>query len=118
MKRIGAMVIMLMFVSSAFMSCKDKSTEAQQTGVWLRFSNCVTFPASVYVNDEYWGRVSSEEPALIELPAGQHTLYVRSNAILVDDDKYFCWTESVAVSDGSTTDLFLDCSGALCPPDE
>ena len=117
MKRIGVLAIILILKTGVFTSCEEKAVEQQATGVWLRFSNCVAFPASVFINDEYWGRVSSEEPALIEIPAGSYSVYVHSNAILADEEKYFCWTESVSVSDGSAIDLFLDCSGALCPPD-
>lgn len=117
MKRIGVLVIILILITGVFTSCEDKAVEQQATGVWLRFSNCVTFPASVFINDEYWGRVSSEEPTLIEIPTGSYSVYVHSNAILVDEEKYFCWTESVSVSDGMAVDLFLDCEGALCPPD-
>jgi hypothetical protein len=117
MKRIGVAAALLILMTAILASCEETGTETQATGVWVRFQNCVTFPASIYVNDEYWGVASSEEPVLVEVGAGSYTIYAHSTAILVDEDKYFCWTNDVSVSDGQTTDLWLDCNGHLCPPD-
>jgi hypothetical protein len=100
------------------LGCKEEATEAQTTGVEITFVNCLTFNAQIFIDDSYKGSYSSERPAIIELAAGSHTLWAKSNLSVNEPDTSFCWTESFSVSDGSVTRLLLDCEGHGCSSDE
>ncbi len=112
MRRIGALVMILMLTSIIAAGCEDDSNDTQMTGLELRFSDCLTFGIWVFIDGEYQGMASSEEPKVFSLGAGTYEFYARSNAKL--GDTYFCWNESVSVSDGNITILRLSCDGAEC----
>jgi len=112
MRRIGALAIVIMLTSMFAAGCEEDSNEVQQTGIELRFSDCLTFGVWVFVDGEYQGMVSSEEPKFFPLGAGSYELYARSNAKL--GDVYFCWTRQISVSDGNISTISLSCEGAEC----
>lgn len=116
MKRIGAIMLILILVS--IYSCGDKSTEeVQQTGLELSFKNCITFAVWLWIDDEYQGTYTSEEPNFIPIGAGSHTLYAKSNLVITgteQEEHYFCWSKDFSVQDGKVTYLMLDCEGHNC----
>ena len=113
MRRIGALIFTLLMILTSNIGCEDTSQEVQPTGVELRFSNCLTFGVWVFVDDDYKGTASSEEPKFYSVLSGSHTLYARSNGKIEGVD--YCWTIDFSVSDGNTTLVQLSCIGAECP---
>jgi len=111
MARVGAFVLMILFVS-LLIGCSEKTSSVQNTGINLTFANCLSFAAWVWVDGSYMGTYTTEVPNLIEVPAGGHSLFVRGN-IVVSDTSY-CWTSNFSVSDGQVTAVVLDCVGAKC----
>ncbi len=109
MKRIGAIAVILALTWMISSGCKDDTEKVCQTGLQLSFSGCLTFGVWVWVDDEYQGIASSEEPYFFELKDGSHDLYVRSNAKLSENSKYFCWSDEFTVKDGSITYVVLNC---------
>ncbi len=113
MKRIGIMLMVLVLVF--IYSCGDKDSEGvQETGLELRFKNCITFAVWLWIDGEYQGTFTSEESNFIPIGAGSHTLYAKSNIVLTETDEYFCWSTKFSVSDGKVTYLTLDCEGHAC----
>jgi len=111
MIRIGAATAMILVLLMVF-GCEDKAAETQATGVNLDFENCLTFSAWVWIDGDYYDSFTSEQPSFLELSAGSHTLYARSNVIA--GDSFFCWNKEFSVADQQATDLILDCDGAGC----
>jgi len=114
MKRIGMVVITLLFILSIIYGCEEDSQSVEETGVRVSFSNCLSFVIWVFVDGEYQGIASTEEPKFFAIPSGGHTLYARSNAVIRETNEYFCWTRNFSVADGNITFLGLDCTGAEC----
>jgi len=112
MRQLGAAIFILVLMSLFLAGCSDDTQDVQPTGIRVSFTDCLTFGIWVFVEGEYQGMVSSEEPGFIELAPGSYELYMRSNAKL--GDVYFCWTDQVSVSDGTTTSLTFSCEGAEC----
>jgi hypothetical protein len=113
MKRIGLVFLMTVLALFALFGCKEKGTEAKVTGIELRFRGCLTFEAWVWIDDEYQGSYTSEQPSTIELPSGAHTLYARSN-MFVSGDTMFCWTTDFSVVQDKVVQVYLDCPGNKC----
>jgi hypothetical protein len=115
MKRIGLVFLLIILALFALFGCKDKGTEAKVTGIELRFRNCLTFEAWVWIDGEYQGSYTSEQPSTIELASGAHSLFARSN-MFVSGDTTFCWTTDVDVTQDKVARVLLDCPGHKCTP--
>jgi hypothetical protein len=111
MVRLGVFVSLVLFVS-LLIGCSEKATSVQETGLDLRFANCLTFSAWVWIDGGYMGSYTSEQPNIIDVPAGGHTLFVRGNIVVADTS--YCWTGNFRVSEGQITTVVLDCRGAKC----
>jgi hypothetical protein len=94
--------------------CEEETTGVQQTGVRVGFSDCLSFVIWVFIDGEYQGIASTEEPKIFEVPAGEHDLYARSNMVLRETNEFFCWDTTVSVSDGSVTYIDLNCTEHTC----
>ena len=112
MRPLGAVIVILALMLVLFVGCSDDTQEVTLTGIQLNFTDCLTFGVWVFVEDEYQGMASSEEPAFFELAPGSYELYMRSNANL--GEIYACWTDQITVSEGNTTVLTYSCDGAAC----
>jgi len=113
MKRIGIASMMIMLALVMVYGCKQQSTEAQVTGIELQFSGCLTFEAWLWVDGEFQGSYTSEQPSTIPVAAGARSLYIRSNMFVTGDTMY-CWDEQVTVEDGKVTAVTLPCAGHKC----
>ncbi len=111
MTRVGAFALLILFVSLV-VGCSEKTASVQETGIRLGFSNCLTFAAWVWIDGYYVGTYTSEQPSLIDVTAGGHTLFVRGNIVVGDSS--FCWTQDFSVSEEQVTEVTLDCVGAKC----
>ena len=122
MRQFGATILILALMSVLLAGCSDDTQEVMPTGIRLTFTDCLTFGIWVFVDDDYQGLASSEEPAFFALAPGNYELYMRSNAYVGEVEKvYACWTEQISVTDGNTTSLTFSCDGAECEdpdPDE
>ena len=112
MRQLGAVILILALMPVLLAGCSENSQEVAPTGIRLTFTDCLTFGVWVFIEGEYQGMASSEEPSFFELAPGTYELYMRSNANY--GDIYVCWTRQVTVSEGSTTSLTLSCDGAEC----
>jgi len=115
MKRIGLVSFVIILALSAFFGCKEKGTEAKPTGIELRFRGCITFGAYVFIDGEVQGTYTTEQPSEIEIAAGPHSLYVRSN-LYVSGDTFFCWTQDIDVQQDKMLPVTLSCPGNKCTP--
>ncbi len=115
MRRVGIASLLLLLALFAFFGCKETGSEAQTTGVEIRWDSCFTFAAWIWVDDNYQGTFTDEQPALLDIPAGSHDLYVRSN-MFVDQssDTVFCWRQTFSVEQNEVTQLRLNCHGHRC----
>lgn len=111
MARVGAFAAITLLIA-LMIGCAEKTSSTEQTGLELVFDNCITFAAWVWIDGEYVGTFTSEQPSVIELAAGGHSIFARSNMVVGDSS--YCWTRSFSVSDGQTTEVVLDCVGARC----
>lgn len=111
MARVGAFAALTLLIA-LLIGCSEKTSSTEQTGAELVFENCITFSAWVWIDDEYVGAFTSEQPSVIALGAGAHSLFARSNMVVGDTS--YCWTRTFSVSDGQTTEVTLDCVGARC----
>ncbi len=111
MARIGAFAALTILIA-LLIGCSEKTSSTEQTGLELNFAHCLTFSAWVWIDGEYVGAFTSEQPSIIEMGSGGHTLFARSNMVVADTS--YCWTTSFNVSDGQTTEVILDCVGARC----
>jgi hypothetical protein len=112
MKRVsGVLIIAVILLLAVSPGCK-KETTTDETGLNITTANCLTFGIWVFLDGQYQGMISSEEPHFFSLPSGTYELSARSNADL--GEIYFCWTQEVTVNDGGTTEVLLDCDGAEC----
>ncbi|MBN1884999.1 MAG: hypothetical protein JW876_05700 [Candidatus Krumholzibacteriota bacterium] len=111
MKRIGVITALLALSLAIAGGCDDETAGVDQTGINLRFANCLPLGIWVFVDDEYQSFASTEEPQFISVTAGSHTLWARSNAQL--GDEFYSWDIEFSVSDGQITELTLDCTDAL-----
>jgi hypothetical protein len=98
--------------------CEEEVTGANQTGIEIGFTNCVTVGIWVWIDEEYQGFMSSDSPELFPVSSGSHSLYCRSNAVLAETQEYVCWTVDFSVSENETTQLVLDCDDAFCSDQE
>ena len=116
MRRVGiASVVMLLALFALFGCNKETGSEAKVTGIELHFDSCLTFSAWVWIDDNYQGTFTDEQPTVIEMSAGQHVLYARSN-IFVDQssDTIFCWTQDFNVASNELLPVRLNCHGHRC----
>jgi len=112
MRQFGAVIFMLALMPVLLAGCSDNSQEVAPTGIKLIYTDCLSFGIWVFVDGEYQGLASSEEPAFFPLASGTYDLYMASNARI--GDTYFCWTDQVTVSEGSTKTLTYSCDGHEC----
>ena len=112
MKQLGAVVLILALIPGLLAGCSDDTQEVNPTGFRLTFTDCLSFGVWVFVEGEYQGMASSDEPAFFELGPGTYELYLRSNASL--GEIYACWTAQISISEGNTTSLTYSCDGAAC----
>ena len=110
MNRIGFLTALLSLTLILVPGCDEETTAVSKTGIEIRCSNCLPFGVYVFVNDEPVGEVSSEEPGFIELSSGSYDLYAYSNAESSGTNQYYCWSQTVSVSDGKVTAVILLCS--------
>jgi hypothetical protein len=111
MVRIGAFALMVM-AFFLFLGCSEKSTASEEIGVQVSFPHCLSFEALIWVDDTYVGAFSSERPAVLEIAAGSHTLYAKSNLVVADS--FYCWTQDFSVASGKLSYVELDCYGHGC----
>jgi hypothetical protein len=114
MKRIGALAAFLALAALFAAGCEEEVTEVTNTGVEIGFSNCITVGIWVWIDDEYKGFMSTDNPEFFETTSGSHEIYCRSNAVETSTRAYYCWTNSVSVSENNVSALALDCVGAIC----
>jgi len=116
MRRVGvASVVMVLALFVLFGCGKETGSEAKVTGIELRFDSCLTFSAWVWIDDNYEGTFTDEQPTVLEIPAGEHVLYARSNMFVNQtSDTVFCWTENFNVSQDEVTLVRLNCHGHRC----
>jgi hypothetical protein len=112
MRQLGAAIFILALMSLLLAGCSDDTEEVTPTGIRVEFTECLTFGVWVFVEGEYQGMISSEEPGFVELAPGTYELYMRSNAKL--GDTYYCWTDQISVTENTTTGLSYSCDGAEC----
>jgi hypothetical protein len=112
MRQLGAVLFILALTSLLLAGCSDDTQETEPTGIRVEFTECLTFGVWVFVEGEYQGMISSEEPGFVALAPGTYELYMRSNAKL--GDTYFCWTDQISVTENNTTSLRYSCDGAEC----
>ena len=112
MRQLGAVVLILALMPVLLAGCSDDSQEVTPTGFKLIFTECLTFGVWVFIESEFQGTASSEEPHFFELAPGTYELTMRSNAHY--GNIYFCWTAQITVTDGATTNLTYSCDGAEC----
>jgi hypothetical protein len=118
MRQLGAIMCILALMPVLLAGCSDDTQEVSPTGIKIGFTDCLTVGIWVFVNGDYIGMASSEEPTFFELAPGTYELYMRTNAYL--GDIFGCWNDQVSVSEGNTSTLFYSCDGAECqdPPEE
>jgi hypothetical protein len=112
MRQLGAVLFILALMSVLLAGCSDDSQEVTPTGIRLTYTECLSFGVWVFVEGEYQGMASSEEPTFFALAPGTYELYMASNARI--GDTYFCWTDQVTITDGNTTSLTYSCDGHEC----
>ena len=112
MRQLGAVILILALMPVLLAGCSDDTQEVTPTGIKLTFTDCLTFGVWVFIEGEYQGLASSEEPTFFALAPGTYELYMRSNANY--GDIYVCWTDQITVSDGVTSNLYYSCDGAEC----
>lgn len=115
MRRVGVASVLMLLALFVLFGCKQTGTAAKVTGIELHFDSCLTFSAWVWIDDNYEGTFTDEQPTVIEIPAGAHVLYARSN-IYVDQssDTIFCWTQNVNVEKDEVQPVRLNCHGHRC----
>jgi hypothetical protein len=110
MNRVGILLVLVSLTLLLFSGCDEETTSVERTGIEVRCSGCLPFGVYVFVNDEPIGEISSEEPGFFELPGGSYDLYAYSNAESSTTNQYFCWHQTLTVSDGNVTGVVLVCS--------
>jgi hypothetical protein len=111
MARIGAFGF-VMLALLLVLGCGGKPASVQETGLDLSFPHCYSFEAWVWIDDNYIGSFTSEQPSRIDLAPGSHTLYAKSNIVVADS--FFCWTTSFNITQDEITFVSLDCYGHGC----
>jgi hypothetical protein len=127
MRRIGSCMVVLTAVLMFLLGCEEETTSVNQTGFQIRFAVLelreierivgdqvvidtitidqppLTFGVWVFVDGEYQGLASTDEPKFFELPAGTFDLYARANMRKVSEDTFYSWARRFSVEDGKTT---------------
>lgn len=111
MVRVGAFAMIIM-VLMLWLGCGGKPATVQETGLNLTFDDCGTFEAWLWVDNDYVGSFTSEQPSIIDVSPGGHTLYAKSN--MVQGDSFFCWTTDFSITNQKITFVKLDCAGHGC----
>jgi hypothetical protein len=128
MRRIGIAVMILTAAAMALIGCKDTES-VDQTGFEVRFAAlelqeierivgqsieidtialeqpALTFAVWLFVDDEYQGRSSTDEPKFFPFPSGTYDMYVRSNMRKVTEDTFYSWTRRFTINESATTFL-------------
>jgi len=110
MNRVGVLLILVSLTLLLFSGCDEETMAVDRTGIEVRCSNCLTFGVYVFIDDDPIGEVSSEETGFFELPSGSYDLYAYSNAESHTTNLYYCWHQTVTVSDGNVTGVVLACT--------
>lgn len=127
MRRIGAIIVVAALAIGFFIGCEEEIEGLDPTGFQLRFAalnlrevirniggtvridtvaveqECLTFAVWVFVDDEYQGRASTDEPKFFSLGPGTYDLYLRSNMRKATEDAFYSWVRRFSVHDGTTT---------------
>ena len=114
MKRIGALVAILALAAMFAAGCEEEVESVAGTGIEIGFTDCITVGVWVWIDGEYKGFMSTDDPEFFETTSGSHEIYCRSNAILTDNLQFYCWSQSISVSDNNVSLLALNCVGAGC----
>lgn len=129
MRRIGIAAIILTIAAMVCIGCEEKLEGVDQTGFEVRFAAlelreierivgqsieidtiaieqpALTFAVWLFVDEEYQGRSSTDEPKFFPFPSGTYDMYVRSNMRKVNEDTFYAWTRRFTVNDSYTTFL-------------
>lgn len=131
MRRIGSATLILTIAVMMFIGCGEDTSGVDQTGFQVRFVSielreierfdqetksividtvaleqpALTFAVWVFVDDEYQGRASTDEPKFFPFPSGTYDMYIRSNMRKVTQDTFFSWARQFTVDDNYTTFL-------------
>ena len=109
MNRVGVLSIMILLIMLLSYGCDEETTAVEATGMEIYCYGCLPFGVYVFVDNEPIGEVSSEESGFFELPSGSYELYAYSNAESSTTNQYYCWHQTVTVSDGNITAVILPC---------
>jgi hypothetical protein len=110
MRRVGALLALVLFAAVYLIGCEEKTTGVAETGIEIQCGNCYPFKVDVFVDGDDIGSFSSEEPKFFNVPTGSHSLYAVSNAVVHVTNEGWCWTLDFSVSEGNVTEIILECS--------
>lgn len=110
MNRVGVLLMLVSLTLLLFSGCDEEPTAVSRTGIEVRCSYCLTFGVYVFVDNEPIGEISSEESDFFELPSGSYDLYAYSNAEFSATNQFYCWQQTVTVSEGNVTGVVLVCT--------
>ncbi len=129
MRRIGIAAMILTIAAMVCIGCEEETTGVDQTGFEVRFAALelreierivegsividtitleqptLTFAVWIFVDEEYQGRSSTDEPRFFSFPSGTYDIYVRSNMRKVTEDTFYSWTRGFTVNESYTTFL-------------
>lgn len=111
MRRIGPFFL-LAVILAGLLGCSEKSSSVVQTGLNLKFANCLTCGVYLWIDGEYVTTCSSEQSNFVEVSPGNHSLFAKGNIVVADSS--YCWSRNFIVSEGQVTEITLDCIGARC----
>jgi hypothetical protein len=127
MKRIGISMALLTIALIFLLGCEEETTGVDETGFQVRFvalelreiervvegsievdtialeQPALTFAVWVFVDDEYQGRASTDEPKFFSFPSGTYDMYVRSNMRKITEDTFYLWRRRFTVNEGNIT---------------
>ncbi len=129
MKRIGISMALFTIALIFLLGCEEETTGVEETGFQVRFAVLelreierivegsvevdtialeqppLTFAVWIFVDDEYQGRASTDEPKFFGIPSGTYDMYVRSNMRKITEDTFYSWRRSFSVNEGKVTFL-------------
>ncbi len=129
MKRIGISMALFTLALIFLLGCEEDTTGVDETGFQVRFAVLelreierivegsvevdtialeqppLTFAVWVFVDDEYQGRASTDEPKFFGIPSGTYDMYIRSNMRKITEDTFYSWRRNITVNDGNVTFL-------------
>ncbi|HUV37151.1 MAG TPA: hypothetical protein VMX58_09470 [Patescibacteria group bacterium] len=129
MKRVGIATVILTMAVLFMIGCEEDATGVDETGFEVRFvalelreierivgqsieidtitleQPALTFAVWVFVDDEYQGRASTDEPRFFSFPSGTYDMYVRSNMRKVTQDTFYSWKRRFTIDENATAFL-------------